>query len=139
MKAIISQMSPGNSAAIVQAFDSSDLKEAIKRLTADVDLLKKQQFQTTADVTRMNSEVSATQKQAIATATDLSKLTIRVDRLEDLLSKLQRTLNDLQIRVAQLAGAPPPATSTHTATIISSPAAPPQPAPFDDSIIQDLL
>jgi predicted nuclease with TOPRIM domain len=33
MKGIIAQMNPGSTEVIAQAFDSSDLKEAIKRLT----------------------------------------------------------------------------------------------------------
>jgi hypothetical protein len=40
----------------------------------------------------------------------------------------------MQIRMAQLAGTPPPPTSTHTATIIQS-----QGSGVDESIIQDLL
>lgn len=50
------------------------------------------------------------------------------------MNRLQRTVNDMQIRMAQLAGQPPPPTATHTATIIG-----PQNTGVDESIIQDLL
>jgi hypothetical protein len=49
---------------------------------------------------------------------NIQQLSTKVDRLEDLLNKLNRTVNDMQIRMAQLAHQPIPPTSTHTATII---------------------
>lgn len=48
MKEIISQMNPGSN--VVAAFDSSDLKDAIKRLQGEVAGLSKQSHQNTNDL-----------------------------------------------------------------------------------------
>ena len=84
MKKIISSLS-GNSNAVDAAFDSSDLKDAVKRLQGEVATLQKTTHENTVGLARIQGEFSATQKQALQTAADLSKLTVRVDKLEDLL------------------------------------------------------
>jgi chromosome segregation ATPase len=61
-----------------------------------------------------------TQKVAFSNQQSIQQLSTKVDKLEDLLNKLNRTVNDMQIRMAQLAHQPIPPTSTHTATIIQT-------------------
>ena len=58
LKNIISQMSGGNS--VVAAFDQDELREAVKRLQAEVDALKKTSFQTSNDLTKLQSAHSET-------------------------------------------------------------------------------
>ena len=86
LKNIISQMSGGNS--VVAAFDQDELREAVKRLQAEVDALKKTTFQTTNDLTKLQSAHSETQKVTFANQGSLQNLTQRVERLEDLMNKL---------------------------------------------------
>lgn len=86
LKNIISQMSGGNS--VVAAFDQDELREAVKRLQAEVDALKKTSFQTTNDLTKLQSAHAETQKVTFANQGNLQNLTQRVDRLEDLMNKL---------------------------------------------------
>jgi polyhydroxyalkanoate synthesis regulator phasin len=86
LKNIISQMSGGNS--VVAAFDQDELREAVKRLQAEVDALKKTSFQTTNDLTKLQSAHAETQKVTFANQGNLQNLTQRVERLEDLMNKL---------------------------------------------------
>jgi septal ring factor EnvC (AmiA/AmiB activator) len=86
LKNIISQMSGGNS--VVAAFDQDELREAVKRLQAEVDTLKKTSFQTTNDLTKLQSAHAETQKVTFANQGNLQNLTQRVERLEDLMNKL---------------------------------------------------
>ena len=51
IKNIISQMSGGS--GVVAAFDQDEIREAIKRLQAEVDALKKTSFQTTHDLSKL--------------------------------------------------------------------------------------
>lgn len=80
LKQIIQSMTPGNS-NVTAAFDSTDLKEAVRKLQIELASLTK--------------EFKSTQTLTVTLQADLSKLTIRVDKLEDLLSKLSKTVTSL--------------------------------------------
>ena len=56
IKGIIAQMTPGNSDNVMAAFDSSDLKDAIKKLQADVALLSKHHYQTSTDLAKLTAD-----------------------------------------------------------------------------------
>lgn len=98
MKDIIAQMNPGSNVAA--AFDSSDIKDAVKRLQGEVAGLSKQSHQNTNDLSKLMIQHADTQKVAFTNQQNIQQLSNKVDKLEDLLNKLNRTVNDMQIRMA---------------------------------------